>query len=60
VCDGCRVRKFDNVLVDQVVVVLVGTNNHGHTPDMIANGIVAIVQLIREKQPQAHVVAMVS
>ena len=52
--------KFDNVDVDQVVVVLVGTNNHGHTPDMIASGVVAIVQLIREKQPQAHVVAMVS
>lgn len=37
-----------------------GTNNHGHTPEMIASGIMAIVDLLREKQPQAHVVVMVT
>ena len=44
----------------QVAVLLVGTNNHGHTPEMISDGIVAIVELIREKQPQAHVLTLVS
>lgn len=41
-------------------MLLVGTNNHGHTPEMIASGIMAIVDLLREKQPQAHVVVMVT
>ena len=39
---------------------MVGTNNHGHTPEMIASGIMAIIDLLAEKQPQAHVVAMVT
>jgi hypothetical protein len=43
----------------KVVVLLVGTNNHGHTPDMIADGIMAVVHLIRDKQPQAHIIVMV-
>lgn len=40
-------------------MLLIGTNNNGHTPDMIADGIMAIVHLLREKQPQAHVIVMV-
>lgn len=49
--------ELDNIK-PKVVVLLVGTNNHGHTPEMIASGIMAIVDLLREKQPQAHVVVM--
>lgn len=46
-------------VIKQAIVLLVGTNNHGHTPDMIAEGIVAIVHLMREKQPQANIVVLV-
>jgi len=49
--------ELDNIK-PKVVVLLVGTNNHGHTPEMISDGIVAIVELIREKQPQAHVLTL--
>ncbi|XP_046383935.1 platelet-activating factor acetylhydrolase IB subunit alpha1 [Ischnura elegans] len=40
----------------KIVVVLVGTNNHGHNPEQIAEGILEIVKVIRQKQPQAQVV----
>ncbi|XP_045575344.1 platelet-activating factor acetylhydrolase IB subunit alpha1-like [Salmo salar] len=36
----------------QVVVLWVDTNNHGHTAEQICGGIMAIVQLIKDKQPQ--------
>nr|CAG4646316.1 EOG090X07K0 [Macrothrix elegans] len=49
--------ELDNIK-PKVVVLLVGTNNHGHTPDMIAEGVAAIVHLIRDKQPQAHVIVL--
>jgi len=49
--------ELDNIK-PKVVVLMVGTNNHGHTPEMIASGIMAIIDLLAEKQPQAHVVAM--
>ncbi|XP_071440760.1 platelet-activating factor acetylhydrolase IB subunit alpha1 [Hetaerina americana] len=40
----------------KIVVVLVGTNNHGHNPDQIAEGILEIVKVVRQKQSQAQVV----
>ncbi|KAG8226370.1 hypothetical protein J437_LFUL007728 [Ladona fulva] len=40
----------------KIVVVFVGTNNHGHTPGQISEGILEIVKVIRQKQPQAQVV----
>jgi len=49
--------ELDNIK-PKVVVLMVGTNNHGHTPEMIASGIMAIIDLLKEKQPQAHVVVL--
>ena len=43
----------------QIVVVWVGTNNHGHTAEQVTGGIKAIVQLVNERQPQARVVVLV-
>ncbi|XP_066991158.1 platelet-activating factor acetylhydrolase IB subunit alpha1 [Anabrus simplex] len=40
----------------KVVVLLVGTNNHGFTAEQIVEGIMEIVRAIREKQPQAYIV----
>ncbi|XP_072049165.1 platelet-activating factor acetylhydrolase IB subunit alpha2-like [Amphiura filiformis] len=42
----------------KAVVVLVGTNNHGHTAGQVAGGIEAIVRFISEKQPQAHIIVL--
>nr|KAF6286179.1 platelet activating factor acetylhydrolase 1b catalytic subunit 3 [Myotis myotis] len=42
----------------QIVVVWVGTNNHGHTAEQVAGGIKAIVQLVNQRQPQARVVVL--
>jgi hypothetical protein len=44
----------------QIVVILVGTNNHGDTPDQIAEGLKAICSLIREKLPKAFLILLVS
>lgn len=44
----------------QAVVVLVGTNNHEHTAAEVAGGITEICSTIREKQPQAYVIVLVS
>lgn len=40
----------------KVIVLLIGTNNHGDTAAEIAEGIEAIISLIRDKQPQAYLV----
>ncbi|XP_069675076.1 platelet-activating factor acetylhydrolase IB subunit beta homolog [Periplaneta americana] len=40
----------------KVVVVLVGTNNFTFTAEQIAEGIMEIVRVIREKQPEAYIV----
>ena len=37
-----------------------GTNNHGDSAADIAEGIKAICALIRDKQPQAYLVVLVS
>ncbi|XP_062818779.1 platelet-activating factor acetylhydrolase IB subunit alpha1 [Anolis carolinensis] len=42
----------------KIVVVWVGTNNHGHTAEQVTGGIEAIVRLVREQQPQAQVVVL--
>lgn len=46
-------------LFPQIVVVWVGTNNHGHTAEQVTGGIKAIVQLVNKLQPQARVVVLV-
>ncbi|KAA0703159.1 Platelet-activating factor acetylhydrolase IB subunit gamma [Triplophysa tibetana] len=38
----------------KVVVLWVGTNNHGHTPEQICGGIMAIINVIHKKLPNAH------
>ncbi|KAH1179591.1 hypothetical protein KIL84_005641 [Mauremys mutica] len=42
----------------KIVVVWVGTNNHGHTAEQVAGGIEAIVRLLQQQQPQARVVVL--
>ncbi|KAK6173269.1 hypothetical protein SNE40_016751 [Patella caerulea] len=42
----------------KVVVLMVGTNNHGHTAEQIVGGITEIVNLIHTKQPQAQLIVM--
>lgn len=44
----------------QVVVLLIGTNNHAHTAEAVAKGIQAISLYIRSKQPTAHLLVLVS
>lgn len=47
------------LLLLQVVVLWVGTNNHGHTPEQICGGILAIIQVIKNKLPSAHTLVLV-
>lgn len=47
------------LLVLQVVVLWVGTNNHGHTPEQICKGILAIIQVIKNKLPNAQTLVLV-
>ncbi|XP_055780797.1 platelet-activating factor acetylhydrolase IB subunit alpha1-like isoform X1 [Salvelinus fontinalis] len=42
----------------KVVVLWVGTNNHGHTAEQICGGIMAIVQLIKDKLPKAYTLVL--
>lgn len=49
--------ELDNIR-PKVVVLWAGTNNHGHTAEQICGGIMAIVQLIKNKLPQAHTVVL--
>ncbi len=56
-----RVSKCDILCVFiQVVVLWVGTNNHGHTPEQICGGIMAIISVIHQKLPRAHTLVLVS
>jgi len=45
-------------LSPKVVVVMVGTNNHGDSAADIAEGVKTICSLIRDKQPQAYLVVL--
>ena len=47
------------MLLFQVIVLLIGTNNHAHTAEQVVGGIVEIVSTLQQKQPQSHVVVMV-
>lgn len=44
----------------KAIVLLIGTNNHGDSAEEIAEGIKTICTLIRDKQPQAYLVVLVS
>lgn len=43
----------------QVIVIGVGTNNHGHSVEQVVDGLLEIVKTCQKKQPQAHVIVMV-
>nr|ADD38229.1 Platelet-activating factor acetylhydrolase IB subunit gamma [Lepeophtheirus salmonis] len=45
-------------LSPKVIVLMIGTNNHGDSAEQIADGIKTICALIRDKQPQAYLVVM--
>ena len=47
-------------LFSKVIVVSAGQNNHGDSPEEIAEGIKEICGVIRSKQPQAFLVLLVS
>lgn len=49
--------EMDN-FCPKVVVLLVGTNNFGHTPKQICDGVMAIVDAIRQLQPQTFTIVM--
>lgn len=42
----------------KIVVLWVGTNNHGHTAEQIFGGIMSIVQVIADKLPNAHTLVL--
>ncbi|XP_060708722.1 platelet-activating factor acetylhydrolase IB subunit gamma isoform X1 [Hemiscyllium ocellatum] len=42
----------------KVIVLWVGTNNHGHTAEQVAGGIEAIVRLMIQQQPLAKIVIL--
>ncbi|KAI4882623.1 hypothetical protein NFI96_022016, partial [Prochilodus magdalenae] len=42
----------------RVVVLWVGTNNHEHTAEQVAGGMVAIVQLLHSRLPKAKIVVL--
>lgn len=43
----------------QVVVILVGTNNANNAEE-VAEGILEIVRVVRDKQPEAYIVLLVT
>uniref|UniRef100_A0A8C6KIQ8 Platelet-activating factor acetylhydrolase IB subunit alpha1 n=1 Tax=Nothobranchius furzeri TaxID=105023 RepID=A0A8C6KIQ8_NOTFU len=49
--------ELDNIS-PKVVVLWVGTNNHGHTAEQICGGIMAIVQVIHNKLPHAQTLVL--
>lgn len=51
--------ELDNVK-PKAIVLHVGTNNYDNTPEEIADGIIEIIQLIRERHPDVYVVLPVS
>ncbi|KAM6427614.1 platelet-activating factor acetylhydrolase IB subunit alpha1 isoform 2-T5 [Liasis olivaceus] len=52
---GWRLMKQPS---NPIVVLWVGTNNHGHTAEQVAAGIESIVCVINQQQPQARVVVL--
>ncbi|XP_076008744.1 platelet-activating factor acetylhydrolase IB subunit gamma [Genypterus blacodes] len=49
--------ELDNIS-PKVVVLWVGTNNHGHTAVQICGGIMAIVQIIKNKLPHSRTLVL--
>lgn len=47
-----------NNISPKVVVLWVGTNNHGHSAEQICGGIMAIVQVIKNKLPNAQTLVL--
>lgn len=43
-----------------MIVLLIGTNNHDHTAEQVAGGIVEIVSALQQKQPQSQIIVMVT
>ncbi len=56
------VQRWNCILVcfPQVVVLWVGTNNHEHTADQVAGGILAIAQLLLSRLPKSKIIVLVS
>ncbi|RUS81587.1 hypothetical protein EGW08_010661 [Elysia chlorotica] len=42
----------------KVIVLMVGTNNHGDTAEQVTEGIMAIVKAILDKQPSSYLIVM--
>ncbi|XP_063291962.1 platelet-activating factor acetylhydrolase IB subunit alpha2 [Pelobates fuscus] len=42
----------------KVIVLWIGTNNHGNTVEEVAGGVMAIVKVVNSLQPQAKVIVM--
>ncbi|XP_005110649.1 platelet-activating factor acetylhydrolase IB subunit gamma [Aplysia californica] len=42
----------------KVIVLLVGTNNHSHSADQVAEGVLAVTRAIQEKQPASHLIVI--
>ena len=40
-------------------MIEVGTNNHEHTAEQVAGGLVEIVRTCQQKQPQAQIIVIV-
>ncbi|KTF82690.1 hypothetical protein cypCar_00023600 [Cyprinus carpio] len=49
--------ELDNIR-PRVVVLWVGTNNHEHTADQVAGGILAIVQLLLSRLPKCKIIVL--
>lgn len=49
--------ELDNIS-PKLIILWVGTNNHGHSAEQICGGILAIVQVIKNKLPQAHTLVL--
>ena len=50
--------ELEGIMSPKVVVLLIGTNNHGDSAAEIAEGIKCIAATIRDKQPQAYLVVL--
>jgi len=42
----------------RIVVLLVGTNNHSHTAEEVAEGVMKIAEAVHQKQDKAHLIAI--
>lgn len=51
--------ELDNVK-PKAIVLHVGTNNFKETPEQVIEGILELIKVIREKQPNAYIVLPVS